>query len=317
MPDPRAHLAAWGLADAPVTLVATRENLVYRVETPDGPAALRLRRPGYRSLAEIRTELDWMAALDAAGFPVPRPLRAQDGSFFAEIDGSVADMVGWLDGTPMGVDGVLSEADDLPARYGALGVLAARLHDISDGWATTAQVDRPAWDAEGLLGEAPLWGRFWESPTLDAQARALIDRARHAAAQHLDAIAPTLDYGLIHADMLPENIIVRPDGLAVIDFDDGGWGFRIYELATIANRALRHPEGTHLIDPLVEGYQSQRDAGTHALPLFQLLRAFTYLGWIIPRIDEPGARDRATRFTALATTMAHTYLETEGAAYDR
>ena len=61
--DPAPYLAAWGLAGAPCRLVAQRENRVYRVETPDGARALRLHRAGYRSPAELKSELDWMAAL--------------------------------------------------------------------------------------------------------------------------------------------------------------------------------------------------------------------------------------------------------------
>ena len=32
------------------------------------------------------------------------------------------------------------------------------------------------------------------------------------------------------------------------------------------------------------------------LPLFTMLRAFTYVGWVVPRINEPGSTERQTRF---------------------
>ena len=37
----------------PLTFVKMRENTVFRADTPDGPIALRLHRPGYRSLQEL------------------------------------------------------------------------------------------------------------------------------------------------------------------------------------------------------------------------------------------------------------------------
>ena len=42
-------LARWGFAGAKVTLVAERENRVYRVDAPVGVFALRLHRPGLRT----------------------------------------------------------------------------------------------------------------------------------------------------------------------------------------------------------------------------------------------------------------------------
>lgn len=292
--------------------MATRENTVYRVETPQGPAALRLRRPGLRSHAEIQSELQWMAALNEADLIVPRPIPTRNGLYTHEADGIVADMVGWLEGSPMGIDGALMDVPDLVDRYHALGASAARLHDVSDAWAGAASVCRPSWDAEGLLGDAPLWGRFWENPSLTAAEQSLIWTARTRALQHLNALSDALDFGLIHADLTPENVIFGPNGPAIIDFDDGGWGFRAFELATIANRAVRRDDGEHLIAAMLQGYISIRPADTHALPLFQLLRAFTYLGWIIPRIGEPGGKERAERFRDFANKLARNYLETEG-----
>ena len=315
MPEAAAHLAAWGLADAPARLVATRENTVYRVETLDGPAALRIRRPGYRTHAEIRSELAWMAALGKAGLAVPRPIPNRDGAYLHEAGGTVADTVTWVTGEPMGIDGALTDMPDLADRYAALGRITARLHDLSDAWAGAADVVRPSWDADGLLGAEPLWGRFWENPTLSLDDRALINTAKARAAAHLNAAAAELDYGLIHADLVPENVIFGPDGPALIDFDDSGWGFRAFELATIANRAMRHPDGPVLVAALIQGYTAIRPADIHALPLFQLLRAFTYLGWIIPRMAEPGGQARAARFRAFATDQARLYLETEGASH--
>ncbi len=309
-PDPRDLLKAWGLEDAPCTLVATRENRVYRVTTPDGPAALRLRRPGLRSAAELQAELDWTAALAAGGLQVPAPHRTRTGTLSVQLADITADLVTWIEGQPMGIDGQLAALTDPEATYHALGRRAAQLHALCDGWTPPQGFDRHAWDAQGLLGETPVWGRFWENPLLDASARALIDDARARATLDLAALAPELDYGLIHADLTPENVILTVNGPALIDFDDGGWGFRAFELATTANRAMRHPAGESLTAALVAGYQTHRAFDPAVLPLFGLLRAFTYLGWIIPRMAEPGAHDRAARFASFATARATSYLET-------
>ena len=43
-------------------------------------------------------------------------------------------------------------------------------------------------------------------------------------------------YSVIHADMHPGNIVVDGDRLTVIDFDDAGFGWHQYDIAT----ALTH-----------------------------------------------------------------------------
>ncbi len=312
MIDPGTYLAAWGLGQAPCRLVARRENHVYRVETPAGPVALRLHRPGYRSRAEIESELDWMAALSAGGLAVPTPRPTMAGALCIEADGTMADVLSWIEGRPMGIDGRLASLDDAPAAYHALGSAMARLHAVSDAWDSPAGFARPAWDADGLVGDAPLWGRFWENPLLSPGQRDLLRAARDRARDRLAARNGALDVGLIHADLVPENVILTGRGPVMIDFDDGGRGARAFDLATAANRALREDHSTALIEALVEGYADKRPLERADLALFQSLRAFTYVGWIVPRLGEPGAQVRAERFIALAERMARDLLDEKG-----
>lgn len=307
--EPADIFAAWGLEGAPCRLVAQRENRVFRVETPAGPRALRLHRPGLRTDAQLRSELDWMAALAAGGIAVPAPCPTPDGALCVTSGGVIADMVSWIEGRPMGVDGALAPLDDAPAAYRALGREMARLHDISDAWTPPAGFTRPAWDADGLVGPDPLWGRFWENPLLMAAQADLLVRARDVARDRLAARAGRMDEGLIHANLVPENVILTTTGPALIDFDDGGWGARAFDLATVANRALRAENPRALIDALLAGYSTARPLDRTDLGLFQALRAFSYVGWIVPRLGEPGARGRADRFIALAETMARTLLD--------
>ncbi len=66
----QAALECWGLADAKLSLAAARENHVFRVHTADGDFALRVHRRGYRSDAELNSELDWMTMVAAGDQPV-------------------------------------------------------------------------------------------------------------------------------------------------------------------------------------------------------------------------------------------------------
>jgi len=50
-------------------------------------------------------------------------------------------------------------------------------------------------------------------------------RARDLARVDLAASESDLEQGLIHADLLTENVMVDGTHLAFIDFDDGAFGF--------------------------------------------------------------------------------------------
>ena len=299
-------LPLWGLQGYPATLVAARENLVYRIDAPQ-PLALRLHRRGMRSASQLLSELEWMAALAQRGLSVPRPHPALDGALCHSVGGQIVDVLGWLDGVPMCLGGTLNPLVDGLTAYRALGQAMAQLHLKSDDWVPPASFDRPVWDAQGLLGEAPLWGRFWENPLLNAAQSALLTHARHHALARLTALRGA-DYGLIHADLVQENVLIGPGGPHLIDFDDSGFGYRLFDMATVLNFILREADPAPLQDAFVQGYLATRPIDLCELPLFQALRAFSYVGWIVPRLSEDGAQARQSRFVTLACQMAEQML---------
>jgi len=312
-----AELAAraWG-ATAPPQTVAERENAVYRIALPSGPAALRLHRAGYQSAAAIRSELWWLAGLAAAGLPVPAPVRRPGGAASLRLpDGRLATAVAWLDGAPSGEGGtpLAGTPGEQAARHRRLGRLVARVHDATDRLALPRGFVRPRWDAAGLLGPKPRWGRFWAAPWLSAaEARALLAARRHARralARHAAAAAGAgAGFGLIHADVLRENVLLRPDGPALIDFDDAGWGFRLYDLGTVLSQDLAEPALPDLAAALADGYAGLRPlsrADRDGLALFTLLRCLASAGWPIGRLppDDPRPRRYAERALGLAEAV--------------
>ena len=299
-------LAIWGLQDFPATLVAARENLVYRIDAPQ-PLALRLHRRGMRSTAQLLSELEWMAALAERGLSVPRPRPALDGALCHAVGGQIVDVLGWLDGVPMCLGGRLNPLVAGVPAYQALGRAMAQLHLKSDAWTPPRSFDRPVWDAQGLLGETPLWGRFWENPQLTAAQSALLTQARNHALARFSALKGA-DYGLIHADLVQENVLIGPGGPHLIDFDDGGFGYRLFDMATVLNFILREADPAPLQAAFVQGYLATRPIDLTELPLFQTLRALSYVGWIVPRLAEDGAAARQSRFVAMACQMAEQML---------
>jgi len=308
-----AFLEHWSLELASVTLAAHRENTVYRVDTVDSKSyALRIRRAGHRSDSEINSELDWMAMLAKQGLRVPVPVTASDGTRLVCIDEHRADLVTWINGKPLGSSGQPLNLTNPTTTFRTLGRTAAKLHLLSDHWTLPAGFNRPRWDNDALLGESPLWGRFWDCSGLTETDAALFSQFRNAASVALANVHSSLDAGLIHADLVGENILLEstdpnPAGskasehneLALIDFDDGVFGYRLFELATALG---------NLREALIDGYRELRPIDISDLDLFLAIRAATYVGWSAVRKTEPGGDTRAERAVCSARVAVTRWL---------
>ena len=289
-------------------LFMQRENAVFRVDTTQGPHALRLHRAGYHSAAALQSELDLMAMLSGRGVSVPRPMASATGALMMAVGGRHASLLSWLPGQPMGRSrqALAFTGQDRADLFAAIGAQMARLHALTDGWTPPQGFSRPRWDRDGLVGDAPFWGRFWDQGA--AADRALLIQVRDHARQVLDG-SGGMDFGLIHADLVNENVLVNGPDVHFIDFDDMGFGYRLFDLATTLYKALDEPDFADLQAALLAGYATCRTVPdlTH-LGLFIVLRSLTYLGWIAARADEPGMAAKTAGYLALARRMISRYL---------
>jgi Ser/Thr protein kinase RdoA (MazF antagonist) len=291
--------AAWGGRDP--RLIVARENQVYRIDLPSGRAALRLHRPGYQDEVAIRSELWWCAALARAGVPVARPLPALGGDLLLRLaSGRMASAVAWIEGVPLSAEA--SDAALRERRYLALGRLLAQLHRETDRLALPGWFSRPAWDSAGLVGDAPFWGRFWTHPAATADQRATLLQARDLLRRELPARERAADFGPIHADVLRENVLVNEDSLSLIDFDDSGLGFRLYDLGTALLPCLTDPAYPALRAALIAGYGETRPCDPWLVDLLTLARALASVGWTMPRLaaDDPVHLSHLARATGFS-----------------
>lgn len=263
-------------------LISNRENAVFKAQTPEGSIALRLHRIGYQSQAHIEGELVWTTALAAQGFPCPTPIPTRNGAVTRIISsGHVVSAIAWIDAQPVGQDG--TSMPNAPAQMEKTGQLLAQLHNLTDQQSAT--LSRPSWDADALLGDDPHWGRFWENPALTHAERQTALDMRAQAKEALSALS-TPDIGLIHADVLQENILQSANGLHLIDFDDSGTGYRLYDLGTALIQHVTARDFAEIQAALWQGYATYRQAPLPAasiLPLFTMLRGMASAGWVISR----------------------------------
>jgi Ser/Thr protein kinase RdoA (MazF antagonist) len=288
-------LGAFAIAPVEAKLVSLAENVTFRVTGRDGAGyVLRLHRPGYHTLDELDSERVWIAALSAAGIAVPRAVPARGGRDYVAVaiastnERRYAGLSHWTNGELLA--DVLRQSKgvgDVEGYYAQLGTIAASMHNQASAWRVPAEFKRHAFDADGLMGEAPFWGRFWEHPALSSAERALVLRTRdriRAALERYGRDGAT--FSMIHADLHTGNLLLDGDRLTVIDFDDAGFGWHQYDVAVALFGSMTSVDYPVLERAFVGGYRTTReisDAALELLPMFLLIRGLAIIGWIHQR----------------------------------
>ena len=308
-------LDEWDICAVELELISVSENTVFRVDTNTGETyVLRIHRPGYHTLAELNSEQQWTAALKRAGIGVPLPRLTRDcrGYAIVPVPGSMearhVGIVEWFEGVTL--SSIMAQTPDekaLALHFDQLGRIAARIHNQAVSWQIPEDLQRHAFDADGLMGDAPFWGPFWILPELKAAERDHILNARRVIHRTLsDYGKGEGTYSLIHADLHPHNLLVNGDQLHVIDFDDAGFGWHQYEIAVALDAYRKPPHFEVARDALIAGYRSERalsDAAIELLPMFLLIRSLALLGWLHER-PEHNRGDRVRNLIQSACRQA-------------
>lgn len=314
-------LAVWELDQPRVELVKYRENAVFLVTAADGGRAiLRVHRPRYRSDDDIRSEIAWMRALDADGIPTPAALPTRTGDWLTTVavDGvpepRQCDLMTWVPGKPPGTleAGVAADAAALRALYRSVGALAARMHAHAAAWPKPAWFSRPAWSVATLVGDDPTFGRFWELDAIGADEMPILLAARDRVRERL--VARPADV-LIHGDLVPDNILVDGTATRVIDFDDFGWSWIGFEVATSLYTLQMAGGFDDALAGYLEGYRDVRPfpgEDLALLPDLLMARGLSYLGWPVGRPEIESARNLIPMLVYVVTAEARRYLDATG-----
>lgn len=299
-------LPMWDIKVTDMQVIKVRENAVFRMTLDDGTKlAARVHRPGYHSNEALASEFSWLLDLQASGVHTVRPLLSKNGNPFECVycakTGTTrqVDLLHWIEGESLGSveDGVGDTATAVRAAYLKIGQTAALVHAHGQTWVRPKHFKRPRWDLEGLLGANPHWGRFWELDKLNEAQRSKLLKLREYLTDELSRIGESAeDFGLIHADLVPENILVSGSCSSVIDFDDCGHGWYLFDLATPLLLEIGGRWEATAREALIDGYRRHReltDQSLAMLPTFVALRATTYLGWLHTRAGSTVAESMA------------------------
>ena len=319
----RAALGRWRLDAAALSLLKYRENAVFKVADPGSGErfVLRVHRPRYRTDAELRSELQWTAALIEAGIEAPAAVPTPTGELFVVVGHETVpeprqcDLLRWVEGEIIGdiAGGRVASADEVRTSHFHAGRLAALIHNHGEHWPRPPGFTRPDMDFDGLIGSRGYLGPYGACRLLAPDEVALLDRARDAIRLALETFGQAPDrYGLTHGDFLPENLLRDGDAVRIIDFDDCGFGWHVMDIATSLMFLLGEPCYDDALAGFVGGYRTARalpDEHLEMLPVFLLARAMTYVGWCGSRPEEALAQEKGPVVVGATLALADEFLK--------
>ena len=264
-------MANYDVAEPRIRLVANGENTTFRVTSAlgvtDGQYVLRVHRPARHgrdidSNAAIASELKWLVALRVdTSLAVPEPVRAVAGGLTTTasadgVDGSrVCSLLRWMNGRN-------HHHSARPVHLYRLGGVLAQLHEHADHWQLPDGFVRTRWDHETFFGNTMVYGNV-DAADAWKLLPANLHRLFAAVADKVGGVMQQLGqgpdvFGLIHADAHLDNVLFARGQAQLIDFDDCGFGYRIYDVA-VALWELRHRDDyANFHEAFVLGYTEHR-----------------------------------------------------------
>lgn len=311
-------LGRWGLDDASLRLINLSENATYRVDSPGRatPVILRVHREGYHSLDGIRSELAWMRALQSeAGVKTPQAIPGRDGKDIQTVAHPALP-------NPRNcvlfefIEGEEPQQHSLIEPFKQLGEVTARTHQHSRRWARPPYFERLTWDFEHSLGRTPNWGPWREGPDATPDRLPLLQRLVDTMEKRLQRFGQSPDrYGLIHADFRLANLLVHEGDTRVIDFDDCGIGWFLYDAATAVSFIEHRPDLDELLAAWMEGYRRVRELSAeeeNELFTFVMLRRMTLFAWIGSHSETDLAKQEGPAYSVQTCELAERYLSRFG-----
>lgn len=300
-------------ADTTVQLINVSENTTYLVEAPGHKSILRIHRAGYHTRRGIECELAWIDAL-ARDTPIVAPdyFVGRDGQAIqqGEVAGLDAPrfmvMFKFVDGTAPSEDG------DLTPGFKDLGSIAAQCHSHVLEWTKPRDFKRLTWDVEAVFGPSPTWGHWRDAPGITGENRNVLTRVEDTIRARLASFGQAPDrFNLIHADMRLANLLVDGPQTRLIDFDDCGFGWFLYDFAAAISFIEDDPRIPEMKAAWLEGYRSLRHLSVEEeaeLDTFVMLRRMALLAWIGSHIEAPEPQALAPDFADRTATLGEAWL---------
>jgi len=298
--------------DAAIELLNVSENATFLVTDPDaGLSVLRVHRLGYHTEQEIASELAWMDALRAeAGVRTPRVLPAADGRRVVTAPEPSGDATRHC----VRFEFLPGAEPTLTGDFAGLGEITARMHKHARAWQPPGWFTRFHWDHAAAFGTEARWGRWQDGAGVGPAESEILTRLDQKLEQRLTAFGAGRDrYGLVHADTRLANLLLHDGTVSVIDFDDSGFSWYLYDLGTSVSFFEHEPSVPALVDSWLAGYRTQAPltaADQAEVWTFVLFRRLLLVAWIGSHQAVDIAAELGAGYTRDSCDLAEWYLST-------
>ena len=312
-------LSLWDIPDgAKARLINVSENATYLVEEPGGyKSVLRVHRENYHTHRAIECELAWLKALEHEGVVTTPGVYVgrngdpiQEGRVEGLQDPRFMVLFHFVEGNAP------DESGDMTAGFEELGQIAARCHDHVLRWRKPDDFQRLEWDADAVFGANPTWGNWRDAPEVTPEVKGVLEKVEQTVCARLEAFGKSPDrFNLIHADMRLANLLEDETGTRLIDFDDCGWGWFLYDFAAAISFIEDDPRIPDLKAAWVRGYRSIRGMSSEdeaEIDTFVMLRRMALLAWIGSHIEAPEPQELAPGFAATTARLGQVYMDSVG-----
>ena len=122
-------------------------------------------------------------------------------------------------------------------------------------------------------------------------------------------------YGLVHADTRLANLLVDDGAVSVIDFDDCGFSWYLYDLGTTVSFFEHEPQVPELVDTWLRGYRRVSDLPAEdeaEIWTFILFRRLLLVAWIGSHTAVDIAQQLGARLHPGSCDLAESYLSRFG-----
>ena len=148
---------------------------------------------------------------------------------------------------------------------------------------------------------------------MNAAIRKILEQVEAVLWHRLDAFGKSPDrFNLIHGDMRLANVLVEGQRMRLIDFDDCGWGWFLYDFAAAISFIEDDPDVPMLKEAWLKGYRSIRALSVEEeaeIDSFIMLRRLSLLAWIGSHIEAPEPQKLAPGFAVKTAALGQAYLD--------
>ena len=122
-------------------------------------------------------------------------------------------------------------------------------------------------------------------------------------------------YGLVHADLRPANLLVDGATVTVIDFDDCGFSWFLYDFGAAVSFLEHDPRLAEWQDAWLRGYRREEPLtgeDERMLATFVMMRRLLLVAWLGSHAHARECRELGPSYTAGACAIAERYLRSGG-----